>query len=55
MTSNEAVLLGPGVFELYHHAWRSELTTPSVFFFRTAYGIIDYYLTLGLKYVIIYL
>lgn len=40
--------------ELHHHAWHSELMTLSVFF-RTAYGILDYYLTLGLKHVIIYL
>lgn len=54
MTLNEAVLLEPGIFELHHNAWRSELMTPSVFF-RTACGILDYYLTLGLKYAIIYL
>lgn len=54
MISNEAVLLEPGIFELHHHAWRSELTTSSVFF-CTAYGTLDYYLTLGLKYAIIYL
>lgn len=54
MTSNEAVLLELGISELHHNAWRSELTTPSVFF-RTAYGILDYYSTLGLKYAIIYL
>lgn len=32
MISNEVVLLEPGIFELHHNAWRSELMTPSVFF-----------------------